>query len=85
MPHPTKKTFNNYFTKIDANRDGQISKPEMADFARNFLVEAPVIRDEIKEAIMKTWYEYDKDKSGFLEKGECLRFLNEFITKRGRQ
>jgi hypothetical protein len=61
-----------------------ITKPEMAEFVRKFMVDPPVIRDEIKDQVEQAWNDYDKDGSGFLEKRECLRFLNEFITKRGR-
>ena len=28
-----------------------------------------------------TWDQFDRDKSGFLERRESLRFLNEFLGK----
>jgi hypothetical protein len=33
--------------------------------------------------IEKTWFDYDKDRSGYLESKECIKFLNAFLSDHG--
>lgn len=41
--------------------------------------------DEISNLIQKAWYNYDVDRSGYLDKRETLRFLNDLLMNQGQQ
>ena len=62
----------------------------MAEFIKNFMAQGQdytnnlplktwkkkeVQNDKINDLVEKTWFDYDTDRSGFLEKMECFKFL----------
>ena len=40
---------------------------------------------DIAKMVQQVWFEYDVDRSGFLDKRETLRFLNDILAQEGRQ
>lgn len=41
--------------------------------------------DRVVEMVREAWDKFDRDKSGFLERRESIRFLNDFMKNQGRQ
>ena len=91
----TLSMFNRFFAEFDLNGDGRISKGEMARFLRKFmgLDENPKLlqntnrnqlEDEVASKVHAIWYKYDTDRSGFLDRRETYRFLNDLLTAQGK-
>jgi len=64
-----------------------ISRPEMAKFVSNFL--QPVvskINDEnlINDMVQKIFMKYDVNRSGYLEKRETLRLVDDLLAAKGQ-
>jgi Ca2+-binding EF-hand superfamily protein len=61
----------------------------MASFFRKFLKNPqPLIQpqqDEVVNTVNRIWFRYDSDRSGYLDKRETLRFLNDFLADRGKR
>ena len=39
-----------------------------------------IINDEIADIVNRIWYNYDRDRSGKLNRRETLKFLNDFLA-----
>jgi Ca2+-binding EF-hand superfamily protein len=86
--------FNRFFAEFDLDGDGQISKSEMARFLRKFMGidESPIpkqslrddFEDEVASKVHNIWYKYDTDRSGYLDRRETYRFLNDLLTAQGK-
>jgi Ca2+-binding EF-hand superfamily protein len=86
----TLNQFNRFFSDIDVNRDGVVSKLEMTDFIKNFTNQpvvstAQVEKENIDVMVFKIFDKYDDNGNGYLEKKEALRFLNDLLANRGQQ
>lgn len=79
--------FNRFFNKIDLNGDGSISRREMTQFVKQFLEDDVVDtrQPDIGKIVQQVWFQYDVDRSGYLDKRETLRFLNDILAQQGRQ
>lgn len=79
--------FNRFFNKIDLNGDGSISRREMTQFVKQFLEDDIVDarQPDIGKIVQQVWFQYDVDRSGYLDKRETLRFLNDILAQHGRQ
>lgn len=42
------------------------------------------LQDEVVKTVNKIWHRYDSDRSGYLDKRETLRFLNDFLADKGK-
>ena len=87
-PPATREEINNFFVEFDVNGDGVLSKREVSAFVKKFLRgNMPLLQQNedrvIAELVQKAWYKYDRDRSGFLDKRETLRFLDDFLAQRG--
>ena len=51
MPYTTNNQFNRFFNEFDINKDGQISKVEMARFVRQYI--EPPEYDAVDEMVAK--------------------------------
>jgi Ca2+-binding EF-hand superfamily protein len=72
--------FNRFFNEFDYNGDGVLSKKEITRFVKKFLnIPGATEEDDISNLIQKAWYKYDVDRSGYLDKRETLRFLNDIL------
>jgi Ca2+-binding EF-hand superfamily protein len=57
----------------------------MARFTRKFLKNQEVIPlGQISSTVDKIWVKYDLDRSGFLNRRETLKFLNDFLVTKGQ-
>jgi Ca2+-binding EF-hand superfamily protein len=72
--------FSRFFEEFDVNGDGVLSKIEMARFVKLFLKEDKdrMIEDVVKNLFLK----FDVDRSGFLEKRETLKLLDEILGQK---
>ena len=77
QPPPTIAQFNRFFQEFDVNGDGVISRNEMARFFKNFMLDP--MEAKIAQMVDDIWYEYDVDRSGWLDKRETLVFLKDFL------
>jgi Ca2+-binding EF-hand superfamily protein len=63
------------------NNDGHISKAEMSRFVKGYMT--PPTEDEIFEnMITEIFYQYDTDGSGYLDKKEVLKLLNDVLASK---
>ena len=84
-PQTTQSQFNRFFSEFDDNGDGVISKNECYNFVNNFINQGQnKSRDPIEQLVLKIFAKYDKDRSGFLEKNETLKLLDEILLNQGR-
>lgn len=65
------------------NKDGYISKSEMAQFVKLFMVPHAAEDEEIIDIVHEIWFKFDTDRSGKLNRKETLKFLNAFLESRG--
>ena len=91
QPPATKATFNRFFNEIDLNGDDVISRREMAQFVLNFYKPpVPAIQygvenyDMILQQVDKIFLKYDVNRSGYLEKRECLRLVDDLLAAKGQ-
>jgi len=88
QPPATKAVFNRYFNEIDVNGDGVISRREMAQFVLNFY--RPAVQshlesdDMVVQMVDKIFLKYDVNRSGYLEKRECLRLVDDILSQKGQ-
>jgi hypothetical protein len=66
------------------NQDGYVSKSEMAQFIKGY-VSHPAVTDGVSELTLKIFAKYDYNRSGYLDKKECLAMLDEVLDSRGQQ
>jgi Ca2+-binding EF-hand superfamily protein len=78
----TSTQFNKFFAEIDDNGDGVISRPEISRFVRKFLGYPATEKDLVADNVNKIWYQYDIDRSGYLNRMETLRFLNDYLASK---
>ena len=83
MHQATNNQFNRFFADFDVNKDGFISKSEMARFVRQFM--EPPEYDEVDEMVAKIFLKYDKNKSGNLSRSETLKLLNDYLGGQGKR
>jgi Ca2+-binding EF-hand superfamily protein len=79
-PNATIAQFTRFFNEFDFNGDGVISKSEITRFIKKFLNIPSSDEDDIVDLVQKTWYKYDTDRSGYLEKRETLKFLDNLLA-----
>jgi Ca2+-binding EF-hand superfamily protein len=81
----TISQFNRFFAEFDDNGDGVISRGECYNFVKRFLG-GPVVTklDPIEQLVLKIFSKYDKDRSGYLDKPEVLKMLDEILINQGR-
>ena len=82
QPPATVPQFSRFFDKFDVNGDGVLSKAEMARFIKLFLKDDTDIM--IDDIVKKLFLKFDTDRSGFLEKRETLKLLDEILAQRGQ-
>lgn len=82
QPAPTIAQFNRFFQEFDLNGDGVISRNEMARFFKKFMVDP--LDAKIAQMVEEIWYEYDVDRSGWLDKRETLVFLKDVLNDNGQ-
>mgnify|MGYP000923921604 CR=1 FL=1 len=68
---------------MDLNKDGYVSKQEMARFVRNYMNPSKNV-DQIEEMTIKLFMKYDVNRSGFLDKREALVMLDELLMSQGK-
>jgi Ca2+-binding EF-hand superfamily protein len=68
---------------MDLNKDGYVSKQEMARFVRNYMNPSKIV-DQIEEMTIKLFMKYDVNRSGFLDKREALVMLDELLMSQGK-
>lgn len=68
----------------------------MARFLRKFMgiEERPIVKanhmlkdefeDDVASKVHAIWYQYDIDRSGFLDRRETYRFLNDLLSAQGK-
>ena len=83
QPPPTIAQFNRFFQEFDVNGDGVISRSEMARFFKNFMLDP--MEAKIAQMVDDIWYEYDVDRSGWLDKRETLVFLKDFLHEHNQE
>ena len=85
-PKTSWNQFNNFFARYDDNGDGVISKGECYNFVSEFLNQGQTrgTQDSIFDLVQKIFAKYDTDRSGFLEKREVLKLLDEILLSQGR-
>lgn len=82
---PTMSVFSRFFEEFDINQDGYISKPEMANFFRKFMMNKAVAQnDQVSDIIERIWHKYDIDRSGYLDKRETFRFVKDVLAQERR-
>lgn len=82
QPPATFTQFNKFFVDIDVNGDGFVSKSETARFVRKFFGIDMTESDRLAEIVNKIWFKYDFDRSGYLNRMESLKFLNDFLSSK---
>ena len=80
-PKATIYYFNKFFKEIDINNDGVVSKAEMARFLRMYL-NADI--DPFYTLVQDIFMKYDKNGSGYLDKSETLKLLDEIMIQQGK-
>jgi len=85
QPPATMASFNRFFNQIDINGDDVISRPEMAAFVINFY-KPPALtnNDMINDMIQSIMHKYDINRSGFLEKREVLRLVDDILMEKNQ-
>lgn len=78
QPPPTIAQFNRFFQEFDVNGDGVISRNEMARFFKKFMGDP--LDAKIAQMVDEIWFEYDVDRSGWLDKRETLVFLKDVLN-----
>lgn len=75
--------FNKFFEEIDLNKDGMVSKQEMARFVRLYMTPN---RDDtlIEDLTNKLFMKFDVNRSGYLDKREVLAMLDEILLSKNR-
>ena len=68
---------------MDLNKDGYVSKQEMARFVRNYMNPSKNV-DQIEEMTIELFMKYDVNRSGFLDKREALVMLDELLMSQGK-
>ena len=56
----------------------------MAGFVKSF-VDLPAVYDDVIVIINDIWFDYDTDRSGYLNRKETLKFVNAFLGKKGKR
>ena len=79
----TINQFNRFFAEFDVNKDGFISKSEMARFVRQYI--EPPEYDPVDDMVAKIFEKYDKNKSGTLSRTETLKLLNDYLADQGKR
>lgn len=65
------------------NKDGFISKPEMARFIGKFF-DVPMMDDFALDKVALCMFDmFDANRNGFLERKETLALLNEILAQQG--
>lgn len=84
-PPPSFIVFTRYFNEMDINKDGFISKAEMAIFLMNFL-QPKISSDQIiDDMVFSIFAKYDTDRSGALNRRETLRLVNDLRAQNGQR
>ena len=78
QPAPTMTQFNRFFQEYDLNRDGVISKSEMARFFKHFVAKPQ--ENKIDQMVDEMWYDYDIERSGWLNKRETHSMLKDILS-----
>lgn len=72
--------FNKFFSEFDVNKDGKISKLEMARFLRNFF-DSPIGGEQaINSMVLLIFDQFDENRNGYIERKEALELLNEILA-----
>lgn len=77
-------SFNRFFNQVDTNGDDVIQKSEMARFMANFY--KPVTQNDndlIQDLVQDIFIKYDTNRSGYLEKRETLRLVDDVLAMKG--
>lgn len=82
----TMASFNRFFNEVDVNGDDVISRPEMAKFIMSFYKPAALENDTgmIHEMVQNIFAKYDINRSGYLEKRETLRLVDDILAEKGQ-
>lgn len=83
-PPVTNYQFRKFFEEFDVNKDGLISKAEMAQFVKLFMVPFEETNDDILiDLVDQIFIQYDKNNSGQLDRYESYRLINDVLQQRG--
>ena len=63
-PPTNNYQFKKFYEKFDVNKDGYISKSEMAQFVKLFIVPHTAEDEEIMDIVHDIWYKFDSNRSG---------------------
>jgi len=55
----------------------------MTEFVKNFLSQPITAQENIDMMVVKIFDKFDSNGNGYLEKKECLRFLNDILANKG--
>jgi Ca2+-binding EF-hand superfamily protein len=78
-------SFNRFFNQIDINGDDVISRPEMAGFIVNFYKPQALTTNDtgmINDMVQTIFAKYDVNRSGYLEKREVLRLVDDILMEK---
>ena len=56
----------------------------MTEFVKNFLSQPITAQENIDMMVVKIFDKFDSNGNGYLEKKECLRFLNDILANKGQ-
>ena len=85
QPPATMASFNRFFNQIDINGDDVISRPEMAAFVINFYKpQALTNNDMVNDKVQSIFAKYDVNRSGYLEKREVLRLVDDILMEKNQ-
>ena len=76
--------FSQFFSKLDANGDGIITRDEISPFVKTFFDEPKTKLDALDTYVNEIWDKFDTDCSGKLDRRETLRFINDFLASNGK-
>ena len=80
QPPMSNFVFNKFFAEFDVNKDGKISKLEMARFLKNFFDVSIGGEQAINSMVLLIFDQFDDNKNGFIERKEALELLNEILA-----
>lgn len=77
-------SFNRFFNELDVNGDDVLTRQEMSKFIANFYKPLADNDAVIHEMVQTIFTKYDINRSGYLEKRETLRLVDDILASRGQ-
>ena len=83
----TRVAFNKLFNELDVNKNDVLSRVEIAKLISKFEIPKMSALEETNDMVIdkvdEIFKKYDVDRSGVLEKRECLNVINDILTQKG--